>query len=137
MIILKRSSCVYYWSGFSRLTYLSFANSVRCKSSTHHSAKRRGVFSTLNQWELWIFWALCFMYTVQSNEEKQTARQIHEFCVNNWVQYTQRFFPTSPASVRVGWKMPNAEFVLCCVSQKQMFLSVLVLKWACFWLDRK
>ena len=28
------------------------------------------------------------MHRVQSNEEKQTAGQIHEFCVNNWVQYT-------------------------------------------------
>ena len=31
------------------------------------------------------------MYTVQSNEEKQTARQIHEFCVDDLVQIRQRF----------------------------------------------
>ena len=93
MIILKRSSCVFYWSGFNRLTYLSVANSVLSKSSTQRPAKRRGVFSTLNQWEIWIFRTLYFMHRVQSNEEKQTARQIHEFCVNNWVQYTPTLLP--------------------------------------------
>ena len=97
------------------MTYLSVANSARSKSSTQRPAKRRGVFSTFNQWELWIFRTLYFMHRVQSNEEKQTARQIHEFCVNNWVQYTPTLLP-DVAGFCQGW-MENAEcgvrFLLC------------------------
>ena len=47
------------------------------------------------------------MHRVQSNEEKQTARQIHEFCVNNWVQYTPTLLP-DVAGFCQGW-MENAE----------------------------
>ena len=71
------------------------------------------------------FFTLCFTYTVQSNEEKQTARQIHdEFCVNNWVQYTPTLLPENvECGVRSLLCKPKTDVSICSGLTKKMILE--------------